>query len=98
MVLKPVSYTHLDVYKRQLEISVKVKNYAANNEQISNEASFDCDQCDLIYDGVNITVIKELLENALEFTMTDDPDPVSYTHLDVYKRQGLILLQKVLKT
>ena len=88
--------------EKNLEISVKVKNYAANNEQISNEASFDCDQCDLIYDGVNITVIKELLENALEFTMTDDPDPVatgsSVTYTINYKNiSGQTLTNVIIK-
>ena len=75
--LCPVSYTHLDVYKRQLPI-------CPLNEHM-DIAGF------VMFSDVEITekTAKALLEKCPEH----DIIAVSYTHLDVYKRQvrhGLI--------
>ena len=71
--LHPVSYTHLDVYKRQAE-----------NMPIDILRVRDDDIPGLVMDGVvDLGIIGE---NVLEEELLN---PVSYTHLDVYKRQGL---------
>ena len=69
----PVSYTHLDVYKRQVHVKVyseKIVILYGKEKVVSHQRSY-CggDWC-----------IK--LEHYLR-------TPVSYTHLDVYKRQEL---------
>ena len=66
----PVSYTHLDVYKRQ-DVYYLVKN---------------------INDAFNSNHLKRTEDNIYRFSKTpnlnDDAfGTVSYTHLDVYKRQ-----------
>ena len=77
MVPRPdaVSYTHLDVYKRQVTAFVspirKLANFA---EMFSNG-----------FAGLHRFI--ELM--ATEPSIQDAPDAVSYTHLDVYKRQVL---------
>ena len=72
----PVSYTHLDVYKRQGHA-----DFGGEVERVLK-----------MVDGVILLVdafegampqTKFVLKKALEL------DPVSYTHLDVYKRQSL---------
>ena len=68
----PVSYTHLDVYKRQVYVNKKA-----------------------VFDGSGekkyvYTVNEDGYRNAVEVTVgdtVDDYTAVSYTHLDVYKRQ-----------
>ena len=68
----PVSYTHLDVYKRQV--------YITFDEGYENG-----------YTGKMLDILKEKGVSAVFFCtydyIKDNPDPVSYTHLDVYKRQ-----------
>ena len=85
--LIPVSYTHLDVYKRQLEWKWKnvfamrflsiTLNYTHDSPKVLYGSSYD--------DTVERYISKEVNEHAdnasAGFT------PVSYTHLDVYKRQ-----------
>ena len=69
-VFTSVSYTHLDVYKRQ---ELYVKNGA---ELILNEG--------------NTLVFYDKFDDVINTSTTKYPDrpaSVSYTHLDVYKRQ-----------
>ena len=71
----PVSYTHLDVYKRQVETMCKVAqgvNHGA--APIPEEAKW-----------VQAKEIKDIsgLTHGVGWCA-----PVSYTHLDVYKRQA----------
>ena len=71
-----VSYTHLDVYKRQIQRGVK----------------FPCDA--LFRDGRLIAWLCPCREQANLLVrdgveLAADVYPVSYTHLDVYKRQAL---------
>ena len=66
----PVSYTHLDVYKRQLELTCKLLNLSLS------------------------TFIRRAIHNVKIEKMVivaggGEETPVSYTHLDVYKRQLL---------
>ena len=67
--LTPVSYTHLDVYKRQ------------------GYTFFDTAEC---YTGTNPDGSTAYNEEAVGMGIKPFRDkivPVSYTHLDVYKRQ-----------
>ena len=69
---------------------------------ISNAASFDCDQSDLISANIDVTAIKEILTDALELTMTDNPDPVatgsSVTYTINYKNKSESTLSNVILT
>ena len=65
----PVSYTHLDVYKRQ---DLGIPDFTSEF-QFSNGAFSVADS--------GFTVDMAALDRRLT------PQPVSYTHLDVYKRQ-----------
>ena len=67
---RAVSYTHLDVYKRQAGILARYGLVLRDGVDIS-------DAC-WVFQAL---VIREGLERRI------DPEPVSYTHLDVYKRQ-----------
>ena len=65
-----VSYTHLDVYKRQkLMSAVGVRNLAGFNKKVKDAIDAGQPMVDPLFKA--------------------NPDPVSYTHLDVYKRQNL---------
>ena len=71
--LSSVSYTHLDVYKRQaFWIQARVLKWANYPEIKTLDQYFD------------------LIEkyNEANPTMADGTETVSYTHLDVYKRQA----------
>ena len=71
--LKAVSYTHLDVYKRQMPICTKRqlrRFYKASLPSIHTQR------------------MAEVLPRTFSNTKPSlDLKPVSYTHLDVYKRQ-----------
>ena len=69
--IETVSYTHLDVYKRQL-----VHLY---NKELK---SFGC-----IYLLFVTTIHSIVLSKMVADHSYSDFYPVSYTHLDVYKRQ-----------
>ena len=73
--ISPVSYTHLDVYKRQTH-----RLY---------DSYFKKDRA-LSIVGVNTERGKHLFGNLknVDFIKADYLKAVSYTHLDVYKRQG----------
>ena len=66
--MSPVSYTHLDVYKRQ-----GLERIAAMVQGKSNNF-----ETDLLF---------PLVEEAARLTNSQYGRAVSYTHLDVYKRQ-----------
>ena len=69
----PVSYTHLDVYKRQAS--------ASGYHHINNL----CIQSILVYLRLHIRIYR--LFNIICTLSVKTMKPVSYTHLDVYKRQ-----------
>ena len=86
---RPVSYTHLDVYKRQAGHKAHPQSFAGEGEggrqlQILHGSGKS--------DGVPVK--KQYLTpliNKMLFYITKLSViivPVSYTHLDVYKRQG----------
>ena len=70
---RSVSYTHLDVYKRQV--------LARLAQVFSEDANMRM--------GRIIDSVEPVLAGFL--TVSVGITPVSYTHLDVYKRQGVIL-------
>ena len=76
MTHKAVSYTHLDVYKRQAEKSARLAELDAllNMDDRGNDDP-DCERT-----TEKPSVLAELRDRAGRI-------PVSYTHLDVYKRQ-----------
>ena len=78
-MLPPVSYTHLDVYKRQImglynvEEKEAVKMMADTDKRRMTNYSFYPEQ---------------KWGKASNYTLClNSSQPVSYTHLDVYKRQ-----------
>ena len=83
-ILVPVSYTHLYFFQAVLH-SLTVLDYRHDHH------------CSRLYRGPSES---EGLpgKNRVFLQAFDDPDPVSYTHLDVYKRQVLVytVRQKVL--
>ena len=84
-----VSYTHLDVYKRQvLDIP-----YRKKEQHLATSAALFY-SCLLYTSDYTAAIIAAALDaDSLEIWTDVDgfmtADPVSYTHLDVYKRQGL---------
>ena len=85
----PVSYTHLDVYKRQGQNQEPAVSIPVNNSSTANPSTFaftstnfdDGWQSTAKEDWVEVT--KDNIKVLLHY-----PKAVSYTHLDVYKRQG----------
>ena len=71
-----VSYTHLDVYKRQAEEQLDEGRAELEDAQ----AQLDSAKSQIASGEKDLQAIKEILPGTLT--------PVSYTHLDVYKRQG----------
>ena len=84
----PVSYTHLDVYKRQIELAI-VPGGAAKGSVWIDELTMEEREPAHAYSqnptiGASTTAEGYTPEGIL------NPDPVSYTHLDVYKRKILL--------
>ena len=92
--VRSVSYTHLDVYKRQAQISGSVKKVVKKKvetpvedellsvdlaEQAAAETAADAD----VVEAPEVVVAEAPAEEA---PAVETP-AVSYTHLDVYKRQ-----------
>ena len=73
----PVSYTHLDVYKRQATIGLVPKEERAEKIKVYHEMIDFCAMAEI-----------PAMHSHFGF-IPEDPssEPVSYTHLDVYKRQ-----------
>ena len=106
---RPVSYTHLDVYKRQgwFLLTMKKVVYAANIAE--GDVGKDESELPLVQkvrqiaeaEGSEVLVICAKAEEEIAQLDPEDKqmfledmgleksglDPVSYTHLDVYKRQ-----------
>ena len=75
MTCAPVSYTHLDVYKRQYDMSLNAAVLTAVEEgQYTINVS----------NSVLLPMGKPPIEGTVDALTIA---PVSYTHLDVYKRQ-----------
>ena len=75
---RPVSYTHLDVYKRQAECFRRAVSFGVPLDAALRAATINPAQAVGLFDELgSITAGKRA-----------DILAVSYTHLDVYKRQG----------
>ena len=89
--VETVSYTHLDVYKRQ-------KADRASGPKCAEEAyalfqQFQPDGVIAADDDAQAMFVAPFLKDKTDKPVmfngvNTEPDPVSYTHLDVYKRQG----------
>ena len=80
--LQTVSYTHLDVYKRQVE---KIKKNDLSIHSLAQEVGLDATvvrKWKRFYDLYGIEGLQRRSNRRY------DVKSVSYTHLDVYKRQG----------
>ena len=77
----PVSYTHLDVYKRQLHRLTSIPQNTHDYQEELNTIKYIA-----VKNGYNPDLINKLHKRILN-TKT----PVSYTHLDVYKRQVTVM-------
>ena len=71
MIYEPVSYTNLDVYKRQI---------------FTIEPMVNMGKADIYVDDKNNWEV--YTDDGLPSAQWEIMVPVSYTHLDVYKRQG----------
>ena len=79
----PVSYTHLDVYKRQEEYTNRfIIKY---NGDIEEAVGYACDESNKVKQQELETIKGSNEEEFLKISENDEA--VSYTHLDVYKRQ-----------
>ena len=100
---KPVSYTHLDVYKRQefAHFNDDVlfgENW--NNQDIDVKTRSIITVVALMASGITDSSLKYHLQNAKNHGVTQKEiaaviTPVSYTHLDVYKRQECVCVQSI---
>ena len=108
---RPVSYTHLDVYKRQIPTNSQHPDeawtflrYMMRTENQLAHAAYGSvpmlkSEAASYTDGYMVQVVKSLdnsyaegicpQTNALWAVNGEQLQPVSYTHLDVYKRQGV---------
>ena len=70
----PVSYTHLDVYKRQVLYRAIVGHSLGEMYGYKTNGVYTTD---------------DFVQNGDKYVLKDGVISVSYTHLDVYKRQPL---------
>ena len=75
--LVPVSYTHLDVYKRQAILRLTLKGMGELDQILRQKIDPEKDLAIHLREG----------ENDKNPFVWIESIPVSYTHLDVYKRQ-----------
>ena len=93
--LRSVSYTHLDVYKRQVEDIVdqlgEAFSFAHDNVEIFNDLGLGLLNLAVIVRDKGKEPFFEAAANDLGKAQHrgERGTPVSYTHLDVYKRQTL---------
>ena len=78
----PVSYTHLDVYKRQVETwlpgIVRFRPYQVNRELLERTENPDC----IVIHMLPSTHNMDHASGQKLLSVIEDPDPVSYTHLE----------------
>ena len=96
--LEAVSYTHLDVYKRQGLTEEKTESFVNMLSEIGHESPIEHVSFTFAIEGVSRSLLAQITrhriasfsvqsqryvrEKGFEYVV-----PVSYTHLDVYKRQ-----------
>ena len=87
----PVSYTHLDVYKRQGQIltagdSLKVTFFGAGGHGGMPQNAID----PVVMASAAVMRLQTIVSREVS-----PQGPVSYTHLDVYKRQAQHMLMPI---
>ena len=92
MNLNAVSYTHLDVYKRQAErlTAMNIENFLPVQEEI-RQRTYRKKKIKRVVTPMMIFVHVDAAERSQVLTLSAISRymvPVSYTHLDVYKRQS----------
>ena len=95
---KSVSYTHLDVYKRQIQDPALLTaiSYDQDPEALRafmvGDLGLDEASVDAAIEARQVYAEKQAESQAFDtfsaYLKEQDPTPVSYTHLDVYKRQS----------
>ena len=91
--IAPVSYTHLDVYKRQQSICMGAPFYVLGPLVTDSAPGYDHITAAIggavaARNGAAFLCYVTPAEH-LALPNVEDTKPVSYTHLDVYKRQHL---------
>ena len=85
-----VSYTHLDVYKRQLVVHDGFAGYVSLTGSAEDGAALYEDAGEVARIHKFVVALDETLVavvHAVDLDVVHILEPVSYTHLDVYKRQ-----------
>ena len=90
-VTSAVSYTHLDVYKRQVkEIQERLAELGYFSGSIDgNFGNSTKEAVELFQEDNSLDVTGIVSNEELDLLFSEDVSPVSYTHLDVYKRQHI---------
>ena len=87
--IKAVSYTHLDVYKRQEEAVkylAKFSKLMRLTLEFSKESEIPIDkEIEALQNYLELEQLR--FKNKFDFKIIKSSETVSYTHLDVYKRQ-----------
>ena len=87
-IIDPVSYTHLAVYKRQTT-GYYLKKYMHETVSLAPSNEKKKPHHFIIFRYAEILLnYAEAMDAWKDADYTDNDHPVSYTHLDVYKRQG----------
>ena len=82
----PVSYTHLDVYKRQVYSTGNESLERLNIKLVQTPQAF---LSSILLPAFNIDYKEKFTDEASVVEAFGMKVPVSYTHLDVYKRQTM---------
>ena len=84
----PVSYTHLDVYKRQVKERTKADAQAIKaREDAERKAAEEQGEFRKLYEKAQQQIAETEAKLQAAEIASIKRDAVSYTHLDVYKRQ-----------
>ena len=79
--IEAVSYTHLDVYKRQAEIKADMERPSPMDRLLCGDVGFGKTE-------VALRSAFKCIADGKQCAMLVPTTAVSYTHLDVYKRQA----------
>ena len=98
----PVSYTHLDVYKRQV-VAINGPRQSGKTTLLKSAfpeyqyVSLENPDVRLIAESDPNSFLNDYPEKVI-FDEVQRVPPVSYTHLDVYKRQSFVIFPLMLRS